>query len=202
MISVIIPYVKDRGYLREAMDSVKAQTYKNWEIIKVKKDQNQSKNVNEGLRRAKGDFIKILHDDDRLPENSLTDLRNAITGYDWVCGDMMYFGDELHCFRPGLIERGQQPNFNVLLNSNHINGGSTLYRRKALEEIGGYDEDLDTGEEYDLHLRLLKYGCSVKYIPVVTHHYRLHRYNKSYFMGPGEKKQRKEFIRTIADRYR
>jgi ribosome recycling factor len=41
--------------------------------------------LNEERRR---EYVKILHDDDTLPPNSLRDLRRGIGNFDWCCGDM------------------------------------------------------------------------------------------------------------------
>lgn len=199
MISVIIPYVKDRGWLREAIGSVRLQ-YAEWEYITIAKDRTQGANINAGMKKAKGEFIKILHDDDILPENSLRDLREGIQGFDFVCGDQLTFGEPAFCPDPKVYE-GCSPGLAKMIEGNQIFGGTTLYRKDVLLEIGGYDEDLHTGEEYDLHLRLLSKGYKCNYINKVVHHYRLHEKNKSYYMGPGEKKERREFIREIAKKY-
>jgi glycosyltransferase involved in cell wall biosynthesis len=200
MISVIIPYVRNRGYLREAIASVEAQTYTDWQIIEVMHDKTQGYNINRGLEIANGDYIKILHDDDILPPNSLMDLYEGVQGYDFVCGDQMTFGDEMYCPDPH-IYCGRVPDFKTMLEGNIIYGGTTLYDRYVLDAVGGYDESLHTGEEYDLHLRLLSKNHTCNYIKRTVHHYRLHEFNKSHYMGPGEKKERREFIREIAKRY-
>ena len=199
MISVIIPYVKDR-YLGDAMMSVRMQTYEDWEIIPVCGDRTQGENINRGLRNAEGEYIKILHDDDTLPRTSLQDLYDGIQGYDWVCGDHETFGDDVFCPNPG-IYKGRLPVLEEMLKGNYIGGGTTLYRKDILLEVGGYDVTLFTGEEYDLHLKLLYNGYKCNYIPKVVHNYRLHGYNKSYSAGPDERKWRQEYIREIAKKY-
>jgi len=152
MISVIIPYVKDR-YLTEAIESLWLQTCTDWEVIHAQGDRTQGENINLGLIRAKGEFIKILHDDDILPPNSLRDLLNGIEDFDWVCGDMETFGEEMYCDKQAYT--GRIPKLSMMVNENQIYGGTTLYRRSVLLEVGGYNEELHTGEEYELHLRLL-----------------------------------------------
>jgi glycosyltransferase involved in cell wall biosynthesis len=199
MISVIIPYVKDRGYLSEAIDSVQGQTYKDWELILQRGDFTQGTNVNKGLDRAKGKYIKVLHDDDILPSTSLEDLHNGINGYDWACGNMRTFGEAKYC--DSKIYQGCQPDFQEMLKENQVYGGTTLYNREMLLAVGGYNAYLHTGEEYDLHLRLLRGGYRCKYVPKIVHNYRFHEKNKSYYMGPGEKKERREYIREIASWY-
>lgn len=196
MISIIIPYVEDRGYLNEAILSVHAQTYKDFEIIKIRGNRTQGANINKGLKKAKGEFIKILHDDDILPPNSLEDLN---IGADFVCGDMLTFGEAMYC--DPKIYTGCVPELSEMVKENQIYGGTTLYKTDVLLRAGGYDESLPTGEEYELYLRLLKMGIKCTYVPRVVHHYRLWEHNKSYDMGPGEKLKRREFIKQIASWY-
>lgn len=197
MISVIIPYKEDRGYLETAIQSVEGQSFTDWEIILSQGDRTQGANINEGVIRAKGEFIKILHDDDYLPHNSLQYLFDGIQGYDWICGDALSFGEEMYCPNPQ-VYRGKVPVLDQMIEQNYVYGGTTMYRK----EIVDYNEDLPTGEEYELHLRLLKNGYKVNYTPHIVHHYRLHKYNKSHYMGPGEKRERRDFIKEIASWYR
>jgi len=200
MISVIIPYVKDRGYLREAIASVEAQTYSDWQIVEVMHDKTQGENINRGLQIADGEFIKVLHDDDILPPNSLMDLYEGIQGYDWVCGDHQTFGDKVFCPNPE-IWKGCNPTLEGMIECNQIAGGTTLYRKDVLLEVGGYDITLFTGEEYDLNLKLLSKNYTCNYIGCVVHNYRLHGYNKSYSPGPTQREWREKYIRKITKRY-
>jgi glycosyltransferase involved in cell wall biosynthesis len=59
MISVIVPYVKDRGFLSKCLQSINTQTYSDFEVILSKSDGSLPVNFNNGLRRAKGEFIKM-----------------------------------------------------------------------------------------------------------------------------------------------
>lgn len=99
-ISVVMPTYKRLDFLRHAVDSVIGQTYSNWElivtddeegldtetwhylkeiagrhnrvrIIKNSGEHGQVANTNNGLWAAKGEWIKLLHDDDRLKPECL-----------------------------------------------------------------------------------------------------------------------------------
>ena len=106
LISVVIPTYKRRVLLERALESVFAQTYNNWEVIvsddedgsgetwtyltdlsekysRVRPSKNpgengQVHNTNNALRHARGEWIKLLHDDDRLKPNCLTELINVV----------------------------------------------------------------------------------------------------------------------------
>ncbi len=200
MISIIIPYVEDRGFLNEALESLHLQSFKDFEIILEQGECQQGENINRGLKKARGEYIKILHDDDMLPPHSLRDLHRGIRDFDWICANMETFGDPDYC-NPE-VSSGSTPVLSAMVNNNQIAGGTTMYRTSVLREIGGYDENLWTGEEYELHLRLLSKGYTVIYLPKVVHRYRLHKLNKSYDMPSKEKIIRRKYIGNIALKYK
>ena len=196
MVSVIIPYNKDRGFLSEAIRSVKAQTYQDWELIIQGGKYTLGRNVNDALKKADGEFIKILAEDDLLTPNCLKILVKGIKGYDFVYSDAENIGD----LPPGWDKRSHDSTVTLesMLKGNGIHGGSTLYRTKAVKYIGGYNESLWTGEEYDLHLHLIKAGFRHRHVPGIVYRYRIHGNNKSQITNV---KIRHEYINEIRQRY-
>ena len=106
LISVLIPTYRRLALLKRAVDDVFSQTYENWELVVsddelvkgetwswlqdlAKKDcrvrivKNQSEkhgqvfNVNNGLRECKGEWVKILFDDDRILPDCLAKMANV-----------------------------------------------------------------------------------------------------------------------------
>ena len=68
MISVCIPIhnMKNKDFfLKRALDSIKKQTYKDYEIV-ITEDGKMAENTNSAIKKAKGDIIKILYMDDYL----------------------------------------------------------------------------------------------------------------------------------------
>ena len=193
MISVIIPYNKDRGFLKEAIKSVKTQSYGDWELILEKGDCTLGQNLNTAILGARGEYIKVLAEDDLLTPDSLDILIKGIRGYDWVYSDAENFG-----MLGGWPPRSNDKTVTLesMLKGNGIHGGTTLYRKSMLIEVGCYDATLWTGEEYDLHLKLLKAGYSHRHIPGIVYRYRLHGSNKSAVGG-----SRGEIIKQIRQRY-
>ena len=53
MVSVIVPYTEDRGYLTQCLESIKNQTYP-YELIEVHSPRSVAINFNRGLSFAKG----------------------------------------------------------------------------------------------------------------------------------------------------
>jgi len=105
LISICIPAYKRLAYLQRLLDSIKIQTYKNYEIIitddsadetvkdftenyrdiaSIKYYKNEEplgtpENWNESIRKANGKWIKLMHDDDWFAdENSLEIFADAI----------------------------------------------------------------------------------------------------------------------------
>ena len=68
MISIVIPYHDMHNgafFLKRAIDSIMIQNYKDYEIILVKEGR-MAENTNAGIKKAKGNIIKILFMDDYL----------------------------------------------------------------------------------------------------------------------------------------
>jgi glycosyltransferase involved in cell wall biosynthesis len=197
-VSIIIPHKEDRGFLEEAIASAEAQRFDDYEIIIQQGDCSLGKNVNEGIKRSTGDYIKVLSSDDLLLPDSIEILYSKIIeGYDWVCGDAENFGLLRNGWENAQYWKAIEPTLAGMLESNQIHGGTTLYRTSILYETGGYDETLWTGEEYDLHLNLLASGYKVGIVNKMVYRYRLHEHNKSMDMSPRAKLNRKKYINEV-----
>lgn len=193
MVSVIIPYDINRGYLGDATQSVRDQTYKDWELILSQDYKRCSENINRGLDKAQGEYVKILAEDDMLTPDSLSILVNGIEGYDFVYSDAENFGDSEWPER----SHDKTVTLESMLKGNGIHGGTVLYRTDILRAVGGWDETLWTAEEYDLHLKLIKAGYKHRFIPGIVYRYRRHEENKSSF----HRARRTEYIKKIRKRY-
>ena len=194
MISVIIPYNKDRGYLQECIESIENQTYKNFEIILSKSDASVGRNINQGVKKAKGEFIKYIAEDDLLTPNSLEDLRKGIDNYDWCVADAVNFEGSKEPVSKWL---GYVPELKKMFTKEHqIHGGTTLFKRDLWARFGGFDESLTTAEEYDWQLKLLFHKIPLTYVHSVVCMYRLWSGSKSQGV------KRNDYIEKIRNRYR
>ena len=194
MVSVIIPYNRDRGYLDAAIQSVHDQTYTNWELILEHSDKFFGANLNRGVAKSKGEYIKFLAEDDLLTPDSLAILTEGIKGYDFVYSNAENFGEIDGWER---FSNDSTTTLKKMLEGNCIHGGTLLYRRDMFIEVGGYDEDLWTAEEYDFHLKLLKHGYKHRHIPGIVYRYRIHVDNKSQH----DRIVRSQYIEQIKKRY-
>ena len=120
-LSVIIPVYNTEQYLRECLDSVVTQTYKDMEIICVNdgstdnsleilneykekdtrikvitiKNQGPAIARNTGLYAATGKYITFVDSDDYLEKNTYEKALQHITDVDLVCFGVDVFGDKI-----------------------------------------------------------------------------------------------------------
>lgn len=195
LISVIIPYNKDRGYLDVCLRSIRDQTYRNFEIIEAHSPGRQGQNFNAGLKKAKGEFIKSVHDDDWLPADALQSLLDGIGDAPWIVANAMQMSKDPWLYKPPYFD------FKSQLMRYNLHGGTTMYRRDVLESIGGMDEALETGEEYDMHLKLLSLGHNPAYVDKCVYNYRMWSGSKSVIYRKDRTKWRKAELAKIKARY-
>jgi len=199
MVTIIIPYKIDRGYLQQAIQSVYNQTYDGRiELLLSQSDGNVSYNINQAVKQAKGDYIKYLCDDDYLTPNSIKDSVEALQNFDFIHGVANnVFKTHTHVQHPRL----KNPSLNDMLESNVIHGGTLMYRREVFDKVGLFDESLVCAEEYDFNLRCLKLGMRLGYSKEILYNYRRHDNQKS--LGKGiDQVARALRIKAIQDKWR
>lgn len=82
-------------YLQRCLDSIKSQTYTNYEIV-ITREGSMAHNTNLAIKQAKGDLIKILYQDDYLAhKDSLQMILGAFKGQWLVTGSQGDNGDNL-----------------------------------------------------------------------------------------------------------
>jgi glycosyltransferase involved in cell wall biosynthesis len=207
-VSIIIPSLDgDReGLTAQAVRSCQNQDGFtlgiDYEVILQQADERLGKNINDGVAKAKGKYIKICADDDLLPSNCLKDLyEKAEEGFDFVCADAINFGlnGEEDISRSRIPETVSE-----LAEENTFHGGTILYRKETMPP---WDEDMFTAEEYEHTLRMAAMGLRFGYIPKVVYCYRLHDEQKSgfYWGGDNRSKNKREarydYIMKLQDKY-
>jgi glycosyltransferase involved in cell wall biosynthesis len=194
-ITVVVTAYKDRGWINEAILSAKNQTFKDYDIIfcsdgnpelKSYADKyeipfylapkgNYSTAVNNAIIRAKGEWIKVLHDDDILCDTCLQDLYDARGSADLVYANAVCFNND------DLASATQyKPPANVTIKNllpiinNPVNFEAELFRRDMFIDIGGFDPKLGYAEDYDFLLNLLSKGYKITYLDKDVVWYRHH----------------------------
>lgn len=194
LVSVIVPCYNYAQYLPEALDSVLAQTYKNWECIIVndgspdnteevafeycKKDSRfkylykenggHSSARNFGIMNSNGKYILPLDPDDKIAacflEKAVPVLNND-KNVKIVCLQTQVFGDSDQIIKmPGSDLRS-------LLIVNYL-VNTCMYRKSEFEQTNKYDESMLGFEDWNLWISLLKEGGKVVELPFIGYFYR------------------------------
>jgi glycosyltransferase involved in cell wall biosynthesis len=181
-VAVVIPCFNQAHYLAEAIESVLAQTLPPAEIVVV--DDGSTDNSyevagryeeavrmrqrnggvaaarNTGLGATRSDYLVFLDADDRLLAGALEvgatalDRRPQVAFVSGVPRDIGDDGAILPGKRQPVVT---QDHYVKLLEDCFIwSGSSIVYRRSAIEAVGGFDETLDAADDYDLYLRLAR----------------------------------------------
>lgn len=110
--------------------------------------------MNQGARKARGDALYFLNDDDRPLPDGLRQLRQLLeeTGAEVVFGDVWRL-DPSSGQRS--LRRHRQMNF-LTLAERSICQQATLYRRESWQQVGPFSSDLRFGGDYDWMLRALR----------------------------------------------
>lgn len=221
-VSVVIPCFNYGHFLRDAIESALAQTYKPIEIIVVddgsvdntaavarkypevryihQRNKGLSAARNAGISAARGQFIQPLDADDRLSPDCIQACVQKMQSADIVCPGQQEFGEGSRFYTrsdSGMTLR----NF---LAGNRIHCAS-MYRKKAWADVGGYDETMRVGyEDWDFWIRMLAKGYKVAVINQPQFFYRLHPKSMLRSMRPKHaevvRKMREKYVRMgIAD---
>jgi glycosyltransferase involved in cell wall biosynthesis len=201
-VSVVIPCFNQAQYLAEAIESVLAQTLSPVEVVlvddgsednsyevagryeKVIRMRQQNKGVaaarNAGWKATAAEYLVFLDADDRLLPEALEIGVRALSPrlqVAFVSGwsrDIRGDGKVLEGLRQPLVA---QDHYLRLLEDCFIwSGSSIVYRRSALEAVGGFDESLTAADDYDLYLRMARRFPVYCHDAVVTE-YRRHATN-------------------------
>jgi glycosyltransferase involved in cell wall biosynthesis len=200
-VSIIIPYNIDRGFLKEAVKSAKQQKFTGtFEVIIQQGNKPVSANINDALKIAKGDYIKLCAEDDILLPGAIQVLYDyAVSGnYDLVCSNCINRGSE----KEYEVKSHIPETISELAQCNTIHGLSTLFKNITLPE---WNEILTCAEEFEIYLKMAKNGCRFGYVDAITGVYRLHETQKSGVYvnsDPGFVQRRREYIyNNIRDYY-
>lgn len=122
-------------------------------------DKNHGSNYarNYGMLHSTGEYIAFLDDDDEWLSTKLRkqvelmekDAKLALV----ACGFYLVKDDKIVGEKPAFNKRNKSISY--LLESNYIGGTSfPLLRRNAVLEVGGFDNEMVSCQEYDLWIRL------------------------------------------------
>ncbi|MCC8163910.1 MAG: glycosyltransferase family 2 protein [Lachnospiraceae bacterium] len=203
-ISVLVPlYNTPERFLREMIESVQAQTYRNWELCfadgsdekhpevgricaeyqeadsricyqKLEKNLGISGNTNACFAMATGDFIGLFDHDDILHPSALYECMKVICEKD---ADYVYT-DELTFESPDLdhiIVMHFKPDYSPdNLRANNYICHFSVFDAKLLEKTGLFRPEYDGSQDHDMILRLTEEARNVQHIPKILYYWRSH----------------------------
>ncbi|WP_349829298.1 glycosyltransferase [Brevibacterium litoralis] len=175
-VSIVLPTWNRAGTLRAAIDSVRAQSYENWQLVvaddgsiddtehilaaeTARDDRIQylkldhrgvSAARNSALDAATGEYIAFL-DSDKVWDPEF--LRTMI-GHLTVTGVDAAYSMVAVDFEGSTVYRSVPATHETLLASNSIDQTAIVSKKSVLDEIGGFDEHLRRAVDYDLVLNL------------------------------------------------
>ena len=207
LVSIIINCFNGEKYLREALDSVVAQTYKNWELIfwdnrsedksaKIFKSYNDkrfkyyyasqhtflSEARNEAIKRSSGEFIAFLDTDDFWEKDKLELqlplFKDSKVGV--VYGNLFIVNEKLNTKK--IFLKRKKPKGFILgeLLKNYCTLLVTLVVRKSFLDNyqSPFDNSFHIAGDFDLMIRMsAKYRFDCVEKPIAS--YRVHEKNES-----------------------
>lgn len=199
VISIVMPvYNVAEEYLVKAIASVKQQTYKRWELcicddastmpyikpllqkyakedsrIRVAYRTNNGgivKASNDALKISQGAYVGLLDNDDELTPDALYEVVKALQEKRY---DLLYSDEDKLDMDGNRCEPFFKPDWSpdLLLSINYISHFG-VYRRKLLNDIGGFREGFDGSQDYDLVLRFTEKTADIRHISKILYHWR------------------------------
>jgi glycosyltransferase involved in cell wall biosynthesis len=195
-VSVVIPVLNCEAYLAEAVESVRRQAYPDLELIIV--DDGSTDGTARIAQGLADDSLRYVYQDNGGPARA----RNH--GLTLARGDLIGFVDADDLWPPGRLPcqmrvLEQNPPVDVVLGRTqlvrHVGAGrdarleecsppfvllsptAALFRRRAFERVGFFDEALRYGEDTDWFMRARESGIPIVVQEDVVLRYRRHEHN-------------------------
>ena len=199
-ISILIPvYNVKREYLKDCLDSILAQKYRNFEVCIVddastmketldtlaeyegnekirvsyrKKNGHISRTTNDALKMAKGEFVALMDNDDVIPKDALYEIVKVLNRDRTI--DMIYTDED----KIDIDGKRRDPNFksdwapDSFMSSNYISHFCVL-RKSIIDGIGGFRVGYEGAQDYDLYLRFTEKTQKIYHIPKILYHWRM-----------------------------
>lgn len=199
-ISILVPlYNTPENFFDELVQSLKNQTYSNWELcladgspepIKfinkylddkriiyniIGENKGISGNTNEALKLATGDYIALLDHDDLLPEFSLYEIVKRINEKPDV--EFIYTDeDKIEILNKPRYGAFFKPDFSpYTLNSANYICHFSIFKKELMNKIGGFDSKYDGSQDWDIVARAIENTDKIEHISKILYHWRVHQ---------------------------
>lgn len=203
LFSVVIPvYNVEDNMLRECIESVRNQTYENFEIILVddastqesvrtvlaeyetkpkitviyrKENGHISRATNDGIQASNGEFVALCDCDDLYAPNALYEIAKKLNEEPEL--DFIY-SDEDKISEDGKIRRDPffKPDWSPETFMSYMyTCHLAVYRRSLLDELGGLRAGFEGSQDYDLVLRVMEKTDRIGHVPKILYHWRMRK---------------------------
>lgn len=199
-ISVCIPLYNTRPvFLRDIVNSIRAQSYQNWELCladgstddtpgkiiaseysddsrivyrKLEKNTGISGNTNEALKMATGDFIMLADHDDTVEPDALFEIVKAINSdpeTDIVYTDEDVLNEKGTKYRDPHLKPDYSPDY--LRSLNYITH-IFVVRKTIIDSTGGFRNDCNGAQDWEMILHCCESARKVAHVPRILYHWR------------------------------
>jgi len=200
LISIITPTFNRFDFIRDAIESVLTQTISNWELLIIddgstddtktvvasylsdprinyffQDNQGQATARNNGLMHSKGQYICFLDSDNLWKPKKLEIQYESMVSnnnIDVVYGDGETINESGEVISTANMKRYSGNITEQLLRDNFVSFNTAMVRTACIKGIGGFDNSVRFGDDYDLWLRLSAESRFL-YIPEVFEQYRV-----------------------------
>lgn len=200
--SVVIAAYNASDFIGKTLDSVRSQTYTNYEVIVVddgspvcmkkavqtyqaqypefplryvwQENQGPAGARKKCVEEAKFDYVAFLDHDDAWYENKLEVVNKTIDKMD---ADI-YYHDENEVQEDGKISPiryrslNADPLTDLIINGNTLSTSAVVIKRQSFIDCDPYSDKMRAGEDYECWIRLAKYGLKFCHINQILGEYR------------------------------
>lgn len=202
LISISIPlYNTPMEFFEPLIKSIMNQTYSNFELcladgsdddrlgqyisehysddkrinyIHLDKNLGIAGNTNKALEMATGEFVMLTDHDDLLEISALYEIVKVLNDDSSI--DIIYTDEDL-VDASGLVFSNYRfkPDFNLEM-LRHLNYICHIFfvRKTIMDEVGGFREEYDGAQDFDMILRCVEKTDKIYHIPKVLYHWRAH----------------------------
>ncbi len=225
IVSVIVPCYNYGRFLSEALESVRKQSFTDWECIVVDNGStDNTKEVMQGFVNVDKRFRYFLHENKGVSKARNFAIKNCLGKYilpldadDKIGHDYLMEAVKVLENKPALKivyseaqlfgevnRKWENPDFSIenMLKENCI-FCSAFFKKEDFDKTKGYNEEMLIGfEDWNFWLELLRSGGEVYKIPKVHFYYRVRKSSRNNTLGAEKQKLlRRQIYQNHKDQY-